>query len=395
MDRWRVVGVGLFLALGLSSCAYLLPDTTPTMFGLLADRGDTRPFEKPLPMGRRHALLASTSYGTAVAIRESDGSLWTWGSDHLGDGLWSKEVDKPTKLDGTSGFIGVAAGSRHVLALRSDGTVWGWGDNKSGQLGFKEDGFVQGDSYDKVQLIPKQNPVLKNIVSIAAGDFFSAALDIEGNVWVWGTAAKVQKPLQVIIKDDDIVSVRVEGWNGALAIIKKDGHASVWTAMNLFMKDKPSFEVGNDKNGVGDRIVDMAFDGSSFFVLTEYGDVYAYGSNTRGNLGLGDMHDRKKFSKIRSFGRIKLLKYDVAVDDQGRIWRWGVNVYNRKNGAGLPSSSEPYPIIVSRQPDVRGISMINHDDFFAISSSGIISYYSGGDMTMIAAVKTNAWILGE
>ena len=120
MDRWRVVGVGLFLALGLSSCAYLLPDTTPTMFGLLADRGDTRPFEKPLPMGRRHSLLASTGAGAAVAIREADGSLWTWGRGYsqLGNGSYNEIVEKPTKLESVSGFVSVAAGSRHVLALR-------------------------------------------------------------------------------------------------------------------------------------------------------------------------------------------------------------------------------------------------------------------------------------
>jgi hypothetical protein len=31
------------LSLSLASCSYFLPSTTPSAFGLLADRGDTRP----------------------------------------------------------------------------------------------------------------------------------------------------------------------------------------------------------------------------------------------------------------------------------------------------------------------------------------------------------------
>lgn len=341
-------------------------------------------------------MLASTSYGTAVAIRESDGSLWTWGSDHLGDGLWSKEVDKPTKLEGTSGFIGVAAGSRHVLALRDDGTVWGWGDNKSGQLGFKEDGFVQGDSYNKVQLIPKQNPVLKNIVSIAAGVDISAALDANGHVWVWGSASGGDGIMpKNIITDTHIVNVRAGGWNGVVALLKDNGDAVVFAGKNGFLDENSRFEVGNGKLGMAGRVVDMSFDGNSFFALSEYGHVYSYGSNTMGDLGLGDIHDRKTFSMIKSFGRINLLGYGIAVDDVGRIWKWGVNVFNRKSALDFPSNSEPYPRVVSRQPNIIGLGIINRNDFFIVNGTGRVSYFSGGDLALVAAVKTNTWILGD
>ncbi len=40
----------LMVSLSFASCSYLLPSTTPNLGGFLVDKGDTRPFEKPLPI---------------------------------------------------------------------------------------------------------------------------------------------------------------------------------------------------------------------------------------------------------------------------------------------------------------------------------------------------------
>jgi len=34
-------------------------------------------------------------------------------------------------------WTGVAAGSRHTLAIRTDGSLWAWGSNATGQLGLE------------------------------------------------------------------------------------------------------------------------------------------------------------------------------------------------------------------------------------------------------------------
>lgn len=74
----------LFMSLSLASCSYLLPSTTPNLGGLLADRGDTRPFEQPLPINTQPKRLALGS-DFAIGVKE-DGTVWRkWCS---GDGLY-------------------------------------------------------------------------------------------------------------------------------------------------------------------------------------------------------------------------------------------------------------------------------------------------------------------
>ena len=66
------------LSLSLASCSYLLPSTTPpSAFGLLADRGDTRPFEQPLPINTQPKRLA-LGHSFAIGVKE-DGTVWSWG----------------------------------------------------------------------------------------------------------------------------------------------------------------------------------------------------------------------------------------------------------------------------------------------------------------------------
>ncbi len=67
----------LALSMSLGACSYFLPSTTPSAFGLLADRGDTRPFEKPLPINTQPKRLALGS-SFAIGVKE-DGTVWSWG----------------------------------------------------------------------------------------------------------------------------------------------------------------------------------------------------------------------------------------------------------------------------------------------------------------------------
>jgi alpha-tubulin suppressor-like RCC1 family protein len=95
---------------------------------------------------------------------KSDGSVWGWGQNDVGqlaNGTTTSSggVTTPTRAHLQS-IIAIAAGDQHTLALKSDGTVWAAGSNSWGQLGT---GTFTGSS----------NPVrvvnLSGAVSIAAG----------------------------------------------------------------------------------------------------------------------------------------------------------------------------------------------------------------------------------
>lgn len=126
------------------------------------------------------AVAAGTIHSLAV---RSDGTVWAWGSNdygQLGQGAVSG-VSNPVPLQapGLTGFIAVAGGREHSLALHGDGTVWSWGANTAAQLGNGTTGPP----------IPTPNPIpgLSNIVDISAGDGHNMALRNDGSVWVWGS----------------------------------------------------------------------------------------------------------------------------------------------------------------------------------------------------------------
>ena len=74
-------------------------------------------------------------------------------------------------------MVGVAAGAYYSLALERDGTVWAWGQNNYGQLG---NGNASSSN------ISVQVSGLTGVTAIAAGDYFGMALKSDGTVWVWG-----------------------------------------------------------------------------------------------------------------------------------------------------------------------------------------------------------------
>jgi hypothetical protein len=78
----------------------------------------------------------------------------------------------------------------HTLVLDQHGRVWAWGNNGNGQLG---DGSLPGVSAlpDFVRG-PGGAGLLQNVVAIAAGAFFSMAIQANGSLLGWGDNASGQ-----------------------------------------------------------------------------------------------------------------------------------------------------------------------------------------------------------
>jgi alpha-tubulin suppressor-like RCC1 family protein len=77
--------------------------------------------------------------GKFAAVLGTDGSVWAWGNDtlgQLGNAPASSPVTRPVNTIGAgSGITQISAGLVNMVALKSDGTVLDWGDNSRGELG--------------------------------------------------------------------------------------------------------------------------------------------------------------------------------------------------------------------------------------------------------------------
>ncbi len=113
------------------------------VFGLLGVVNGA--FSNPTP--RRIMLTGATAISVGlggltashVCAALRDGTARCWGNDsdgQLGDRTTGAlTVPIPVRVQGLTGVVSVAAGSRHSCALLGDGTVWCWGLNDRGQLG--------------------------------------------------------------------------------------------------------------------------------------------------------------------------------------------------------------------------------------------------------------------
>ena len=116
-----------------------------------------------------------------MAAVKTDGTLWTWGRNNLGQ-LGNETVvnrSSPGQVAGTVfTWCAVSAGQQHVAAVKIDGTLWAWGYNSSGQLGnstvvnLSSPGQVAGGGY--------------TWCAVSAGADMTTAIQTNGTAWTWG-----------------------------------------------------------------------------------------------------------------------------------------------------------------------------------------------------------------
>jgi len=220
--------------------------------------------------------------GHGLEVR-SDGTVWAWGDNafgDLGDGTMTTRL-APVQVPGLAGVTQVAVGCNHSLALRSDGTVWAWGGNGAGQLG-------RGTTSDhEVTSAPVAG--LAGVTKIAAGCGFSLALRSDGTVWAWGydnvgqlgNGGTASSAVPVKITALSQVTGIAAGWDSAVAILING--ASVW----------------------------------------------AWGGNSRGQLGDGTLADRTTPVRVTQIGTVHIAGVTVGpwtaavLSTDGSVWAWG------------------------------------------------------------------------
>ena len=209
------------------------------------------------------ASIVSGSSSYTSAVLHGEGRLWLWGDNSFGQ-LGNGSAATPatpqlTYVETTAkwpmdGMMKVVGGLNYTLALRADGTVWSWGWNISGQLGNN----TRTNSLVPVQVQTVGGNALTRITDIAAGDVHSLAMNVEGQVFAWGS--------------------NFDGESGRAGTT-----ADVLVATRV--NDDPS---GTDLN----NMIGIAAAGRHSLALEYDGNVYAWGRNSEGQLGSGGTANR-------------------------------------------------------------------------------------------------------
>ena len=168
-------------------------------------------------------------------------------------------------------IVDIAAGYYYSLALDSEGTVWAWGYNGYSQLG---DGTEEGKT------IPTKVENLENVQKIYVSGNTSYALTRSGEIYAWGSGySNVPTKLNFYLKAVDIT--------GKL-ILAEDG--TVWT-----LGTNPS-RIENLRNAV-----QIASGDGHYAALTADGCVSVWGYNGYGQLSQGntDSTDANNIKKVQ------------------------------------------------------------------------------------------------
>ena len=129
--------------------------------------------------------------GYIVAIKD-DGTLWTWGKNgaggatsisnngigRLGDNSFTSRWEPGQTVSKTKFWSSVDCGYFHTAAIKLDGTLWIWGSNTDGQLG---DGTII-DKSSPIQTIAGGN----DWKQVSCGAYNTAAIKDDGTLWTWG-----------------------------------------------------------------------------------------------------------------------------------------------------------------------------------------------------------------
>lgn len=323
----------------------------------------------PGATGGGRLLAVGTDFSLAVT---STNQLFAWGDNFDGQLGNTNNVGTdtpnptplPVSLPEASGPPAVvAAGLNYTLALTTTGQLYSFGDNDFGENGFAADS------------VPHPTPTLVTlpgaigaIVQVAAGENSSLALTATGQVFGWGDnfdgalgfhtanentdAANAPQQLTLPNEIGPVIDI-AEGTDFGLAVTSS-GQIYAWGDNSRGQLGFPANTTPNDTPfpitlppGSG-QPVQVTTGDSYTLVATATGKVFAFGDNDLGELGFtpdGNPHPTPV--QVNLPGEVGPVVHvaagtnrGLAVTSSGQLFAWGENDFGE---LGFDTSGNPQP----------------------------------------------------
>jgi alpha-tubulin suppressor-like RCC1 family protein len=275
---------------------------------------------------------------------KTNGTLWTWGSNHdgqLGNGnrtavntftAFDSNANWAFDTDGTSYYQKASTGNYHAAAIKNDGTLWLWGSGSGGILGT---GIVSNTS-SPVQTISGGT----NWRMVSAGRFHDAAIKTDGTLWLWGvgqlgrlgtgTVYAASSPVQTISGGTNWRQVNVGEFH--TTAIKTDGTLWAWgpgyygtngnnSTIDISSPVQTVSGGNNWKQVSSGRYISAA-------VKTD-GTLWLWGANCHGiignnTVGINRSSPVQTISGGTNWKQVSVGRYvTAAIKTDGTLWSWG------------------------------------------------------------------------
>jgi len=270
--------------------------------------------------------------------------VWRWGATKTGRTPGSEQVTEvsgtPTLVEDVTGVTFGACGHGHG-AFVADGAFHTYGSNKYNQLGRKTEGSSDSGSGAPPGVVSfeLEGQSLK-AVSGDVGAYMTAVITEGGELWTWGWGGSF--------------------WSGAGGL----GNGARESAEEPLLIEQ-FYEAG-------EKISQVACGLQHTVVLTTEGRLYVAGKGEYGRLGLGDTSDQLGFEEITYFSESNdsvlqpdetstIVKIDAgnnfgaALSSSGELWLWGRNDHGQlglgEEAVGDMYSMERFPRLVQSLPN--------------------------------------------
>lgn len=287
---------------------------------------------------------------------KADGSLWSWGSNalgQLGKGTSATVYSSPSQVGALTTWANVFSGYDTTLAIKTDGTLWAWGSNQFGSY---------GDGTTTTQSSPVQIGSGTSWANAAAGYRFTLGIKLDGTLWGCGR----NNTYQLGVGNTTDVSTQVQigsarNWYQCAAgyfssaAIRTDGTLWVWGANNsgqLGVGDTTARTSPVQVGALTNWVYVVMGEGSAFGLKSD-GTLWAWGANTAGQLGTGDTTGRSSPIQVGARTDWRMIANSksglgaqgaIGLTADGKIWAWG-NGVNGNIGNGTTSNySSPVQI---------------------------------------------------
>lgn len=295
----------------------------------------------------------TTGDATTLAIR-SDGSLWSWGWNELGQAAngVKERTAVPTLADASRVWKKAVSGKGYTFALAEDGSLWAAGSNESGVQGTGD-----GMAHKTLTRIGTDND-WADMACCRFWCYSGFGIKTNGTLWAWGANSSGQLGIGTTQVQTTPVQVGTDtDWKqvaaGASSVLAVKTDGTLW--------------------GWG---------------LNMYGELFGYEERQLSPVRLGDGAD---------WSAVAVIDYRVyAVKTDGTLWAWADN---SRNLLGFNSSSheeesmEGNPVDVmdeSRVAEPRQVKAIEGNVLVVSGCENTLSVGTGKD-----GIIDQVWMLGQ
>ena len=326
----------------------------------------------------------------------SAGQVYAWGLNsvgQLGDGT-TNDSNTPVRVllpDGVTATT-IAAGNSHSLARTPAGQVYAWGGNNQGQLG---DGNNDNSSTPVRVLLPSG----VTAIALAAGNTHSLALPGNGNLQSWGSnhEGQLSAPPGVTPTARNVPG-RVEtppGANSTAVAAGGNDTVSLSQGNHVYAWGSNTFgQLGRGTTGGfsatpeqvrlpdGQTATGIAAGFNFSLAVTRAGRVYAWGRNGNGQLGDGDTTDHNTPVLVHLPPGVTAaavaagFNFSLVLTPAGQVYAWGAN-YAGQLGIGTTSVVQTEPVRVHLPSAVTEVNAGAGNHTEALTQTGQV--YSWGD----------------